>query len=553
MTRPLTIADFVADGFRTMHERNAALAWPAPQWFDDPEGFAWTILGVTLWRRQVEILEGLRDNDRVSVVGGRKIGKDFLAGVASCWWYGSVPGGRVFLTAPTGKQVDGILYRQIRILIAGSGRCVECKAHDAEKIARGIQPDPPPCPHSSILANPSEVGKRAHTGVVAPDMREMKGVTADKAEGIQGWSGRILAIPDEASGIEDAIHHAIRGNLAAEGCKELAIGNGTRSTGWFYESHHGKAASLYKRFAVSSLDTPNYIEGREVFPGLASRAWVDECKEEWGEDSALYKVHVLGQFVQNEAGAIFSVHAISMAVLRWDDAADDGPLSIGVDPAGEEGDGDESGFAPARGDKIYEIAAKRGLSPEAHVLEVLAFITKYKRAGDSEKARVILDALGDVGSKVRGAFVAYMQAHGDACPFELVTVRSSDKAKREKFVYDRVRDELAANFATWLRRGGAIPQDAKLSKDLSVFRWRDIAGGLGLSKVIEKTEMKKILGRSPDRADACMLAVWRARQIGATTEAAAREEKPAPPDPFVEAEKAEKTFDSVSALEAFRY
>lgn len=483
-------------------KRHRGRAWPAERWQKDPVGFAGTILGAALWSEQVKILEAIRDHDRVAISGGRKVGKDFALGVAALWWYGSFPDALVFMTATTSAQIDEILYVEIRRLYSRSGVCLACKVKDPRALK------PPPCPHSAILAG--DVGILARTGIVSTDFRRIFGRTAAKAEGLQGVSGpRILAIADEASGIDDDLHVALRGNLAAEGCKEVLISNPTRPSGFFFDAFH-RHADRYETLTIPSTSSPNVVEGREVYPGLASRAWIQECKEEWGENSALYKVHVLAEFVEQEAGAVFPVHALAEAEARWADTPAEGALQIGLDPSGEGTKGDETGFAVRRGKKMLLVGARTGLSAEAHLVEVLGLIQVHGEKG--EEIIVAIDREGETGAKVWGVFVAYVQAHEGA--FVLRGVRSSERARRRPEIYDRVRDELAANLADWLRDGGALVPDVKLAKDLSAFRWVEHISGR--SKILAKDEMRKVLGRSPDRGDAVALAVWGSSTAGAT-------------------------------------
>lgn len=492
---------------RRISEAHAGKEWPSAKWRPDPRGFAWYILGVELWAKQIEILEAIRDNPRVSVAGGRKIGKDFVLAVAALWFYSCFDDARVFCTATTGRQVDGILYRQIRQLYAKSGKCVDCKREKPN--------EPPPCEHSSMLTG--KLGELARTGLTAPDLREIKGFTAKDEESAAGPSGEyVLAIVDEASGYPDHLHVALRGNLAAANTREVLISNPTRSTGFFHASHH-ENAELYYRVQVSSLDGPNVVEGRQVFPGLASRGWVEEQKREWGEDSPLYKIHVLGQFVKQSEGAIFSVHAIREAQERWLDTPAEGQLVIGVDPAGEGDKGDESGFAARRGKKALHVGARRGLTPDDHLLEVLGLIALHGQGG-GELARVVVDREGETGAKVWGTFVAHVQTyeetHAGQLPFQLVGVRSSERAQRKPEVYDRVRDELSAVLADWFRDDGGIPEDPKLAKELNAFEW--VGHISGRTKALAKKDIKKKIGRSPDRADALALACWASQALGAT-------------------------------------
>jgi phage terminase large subunit len=73
-----------------------------------------------------------------------------------------------------------------------------------------------------------------------------------------------------------------------------------------------------------------------------------------------------------------------------------------------------------------------------------------------------------------------------------------------------VRHELGVNLAKWLRDGGALPPDAKLTKELNAPKFYQ-SKQTGRMKVTSKDDLKKLLGRSPDSADAVTLCTWQGR------------------------------------------
>lgn len=510
--------------FIALHALESGIQWPSAKYAKNPVGFANDVIGQVVWEAQVEILEAVRDHDRVSVRSGHKIGKSNTAAILAFWFFCSFTDARAVLTSVTARQVDAILWREVRKMRARAGRCVDCKAADLARSEeqRRRFPAPHPCPHSSLI--PGRMPDLARSGFRADDMREIVGFTAREAEAVAGVSGEnILYIGDEASGIGDPIFDAIEGNRAG-GAKIALFSNPTRTEGEFFLSHTekalrvdatGKTIGFYKSIHVSSEDTPNVRLGRKVIPGLATREWVEEKKLEWGEDSALYKVRVKGEFVLNEDGKIVSVHAITCAVARYAEACDDngvlevlqsdGRLHIGADPAGPGRSGDEHAFAARRGLKIIELKAERGLSEEQHVVKIVELIERHRLPRD-EAPIVTIDREGPIGSRIYGLLVAYLDNHPGE--FVLVGVRSSDRARRNANLYDRCRDELWANVAAWLKLGGAIPDDARLQKELHAPSWFQPLGSAKL-KATAKEDIKKMLdGRSPDRADAVCLAVW---------------------------------------------
>ncbi len=475
-------------------EETTRIRFPSDRYRDDPVAFCREILGIEPWAKQVEILESVRDNMRVAVSSGHKCGKSMSAAMLALWYYCSFPNARAIMSSTTARQVDQILWRELKMVRSRAGKCLACKTADPED--REI---PRPCPHSALIEG--DIGELARTGLKSPDFREVFGFTAREAEAVAGISGaNLLYLIDEASGVPPAIFEAIEGNRAA-GARIVMMSNPTKTTGEFFEAFHSKRA-FYHCITVSSEETPNVAAGRAVVPGLAGRAWIEEKRQEWGEDSPLYKIRVKGEFALSEDGKIFSTHAIEQAEQRWHETPEIGRLFIGLDPAGPQGSGDETVFAVRRGCKLIELVAHRGLTDEAHLVHLIALVNKHKAT--REIPVVVLDREGSIGSSLYGIARDFCERNRGA--FELVAVRASDRAHRQPMVYDRQRDALAANLEAWFRDGGAIPEDVKLAGELHALEWEQHANGR--LKVTRKDRLRKELGRSPDRYDALALACW---------------------------------------------
>jgi hypothetical protein len=509
--QPRTVVEAIADALR----RDAAAAghgvglrWPSARYRDDPLAFFREILGVEPWSRQIDVIEAVRDHPRVAVSSGHKVSKSHTAAGIALWFFSSFEGARVVMTSTTSRQVDAILWRELRMMHARAGRCVTCRRDEPD----GARP----CPHSALVSG--EPRELARSGLKSRDFREIVGFTAREAEAVAGVSGEhLLYLVDEASGVDDAIYEAIEGNRAG-GARIVMFSNPTRTEGEFYEAFNAKS-KLYKTLTISSEETPNVVSGQDLIPGLATRRWIEEKREEWGEDSPMFKIRVRGEFAAREDGKILSIHAIAEAEKRWGDADDSGRLVVGIDPAGEGGQGDESVFAPRRAQKILALYALRGLTPEAHLAHLLGMLRRYRRPSEPAPPLVVLDRDGAVGARVYGTLRGHLDAHPD--DYELVGVRGSDAADggAPGRAHDRVRDQLWFVFAAWLRDGGAIPEDARLAKELHAPEWRrDLRGR---DKVTSKDDLRRMLGRSPDRADACCLSTWEGRSLRDTSVARA--------------------------------
>ena len=163
------------------------------------------------------------------------------------------------------------------------------------------------------------------------------------------------------------------------------------------------------------------------------------------------------------------------------------PLIIGLDVA-RFGD-DSSVFCFRRGLDCLHFESFHGLDNVEVANRAVFFINKY------QPARVFIDA-GGVG----GGVVDILNARG----FKRFVrpILFGEKATAFKRYHNR-RAEMWDKLREWLGEGGAIPDDEGLCSELCcVAKKYDSQGRLQLE---EKDEIKKKLGRSPDKADALAL------------------------------------------------
>lgn len=490
-----TFTDDLSRMLRSMLLRASLVRFPSPKYQRDPVRFFRDVLGFEPWSKQIEIIEAVRDHQRVAICSGHKIGKSACIAGLALWYYCSFPDARVIMSSTTSRQVDQILWRELRMMRARSGRCLSCIATDpdGQVIVR-------PCPHSALIEG--EQGELARTGLKC-DFREIVGFTAREPEAIAGISGRnLLYLIDEASGVPDPIFEALEGNRAG-GARLAMMSNGTKNEGEFFAAFTTKA-HLYFTLRISSEESPNVVHNRVLIPGLATAEWIAEKRLEWGVESPLYLVRVKGQHALHEEGRIFSLAKIAEAELRWHETPETGRLFIGIDPAGESGSGDETVFCARRGLRMLSLTPFLGLTAEMHLVHLLHML-KRPLLLPRERAVVVIDGDGSVGSRLAGALRNYLDEHDGA--FELVVVRGGERPRGDaRRVYDRQRDQLAANLDTWFKDGGAIIEDTKLERELHSLEWHENVNAR--LKVTAKDELRKLLGRSPDRYDALALSVF---------------------------------------------
>jgi phage terminase large subunit len=473
---PKTLRDDFLEDLRALVHRLDTVTWPCLRWKDDPVGFATEVLGLQLLPHQCEILQSIRDHEQTAVRSGQKIGKTLVAVVAALWWYCTRPDGRVVMTATTALQVDRVLFRELK------------RRHRLAVI-----------PIDGVL------GELARTGLKAPDFREVLGFTAKEVEAVAGVSGAdLLYIVDEASSLSQEIFEAISGNLATGTGRMLMISNPTRSEGPFFDTFHHKKAG-WNVLHYSSADIAQACRGREI-PGIASISRIEQWKGDWGQDSVFFRVRCLGEFILNEQGNAVSLDLILAAQERYEDTSGEGLLSIGLDPAGPGQGGDDTAFCIVRGQKLLHLFSMRALSEDAIIEHLRGFVSSYRRG--EEIPQVILDIEGPIGSSL--AYKLHplsddLLARRPHEAFRVYGVKASAPAKREPRIYDRVREELAANLQKWLKTG-AITKDTRLEVELHTPTWETLTSGK--LKLMSKDDIRSKIGRSPDRADALALAVW---------------------------------------------
>jgi hypothetical protein len=492
--RETVVGDFAA-ALRAANDRaRAARIGPKVEWQTDPVGYARTRLKrAFMFPHQIEMMESVRDNEKTACAAGQKIGKTLCETDIALWFYESFPRAQVVMMANTASQVRTVVWAQLAATLRSLDWAIEGKWSD----------------------NPA-------TGFSSPDGRIIRGITARELESLAGISGpNLLFILDEASALSQPRYEAIDGNRAGSGnMKILANSNPTRVDGPFADAFYGKRA-FWHSFRIDSRNVAKQHEAmREEIEeyqrahrlrvtgeleGVVTERRIAGWTEEYGPKSVFMIVRVFGDFLVNEGGKPISLHLIMQGQAAHADADDDGELSIGIDPAGP--GRDDTGFAIVRGHKCLALFTFHGLTEDTIIEHALGFLRTYRRASDGTP-RLMIDGEGPIGNPLVKRFRAIAQGVKDPWKtFAAYGVWASHPIKTYPQIYDRTRDHLIANLARWLEDGGGIPPDRFLEAELHVWDWINLPGK-GTLKLIDKDDVRKKLGRSPDRCDALALAVW---------------------------------------------
>ena len=427
------------------------------------------------------------EHHQIAVKSGHKIGKSLLVAILAIWWAVCWPDGKVLITAPTQDQIKDIVWAEIRKLATRARRL-------------------------GVIDIP-EAAKDPSTGIRWADGRCIIGRSTDKAERIQGYSGpACLYLIDEASGVAREIFEALQGNTAGGSddddsavAKFVMTGNPTQVSGEFYDAFN-RNRSQWRRFTVSSAETPNAKTGKVIIRGLATKDYVDRKRKAWGADSDLFRVRVEGKFPRLGGDVVIPIHLIEEAAARWVETPNEGRLHLGVDVA-RFGD-DDSVVAPRRGRKLGYLRSCSGFDTVEVAGMALATIRELHKPGE-ELPLVKVDTIG-VGAGVAD-YLRHYRNERDEPVCEVVDVQVSESSD-EPEKYPNKRSQLWFEVKEWLAQNGALPDDesgddtavADLFGELSAKFTFDCKG----RQVVErKKDFKRRLGRSPDRADAVALAI----------------------------------------------
>ena len=479
-------------------ELNASRAtFPTSKYAGDFVGFCQDVLGFAPTGRQIEILEAVRDHDRIAIPKGRKTGGSRLLALMALAHFCAHEDATVVLVAPSERQIAEVVWYDLVGLYHASGRCLACVARDPV--------GPRPCPHSTPIDG--ELSASVRTGLRA-GQRRIIGLAPKNADNARGISGpHQLWLFDESSGISRAIYEAGDGNRAA-GAKLVVAGQPTSRATWFFDACERLG---FHTIRMASTDSPNVKLGRKVVPGLADTAWIDEKRLDWGgEDDPRFQVEVLGIFPTREALRLVSDLELAACFERHevtDTATTTGALYFGIDPAGGRG-GDKSAIVARRGGVVLEMLAFNGATDE--IMATLDVHAQKLRRWPTEAYTVNFDGSSMWGADLAQALRA-RKARDEALTWVALEMRGDKKTNpvlRESRCA-RLVDAYYLNLQIRLRSEAAIPFDPTLREELLFAEFReDQEDG---SKLISKREYRKQLGRSPDLTDALAFSFWEGR------------------------------------------
>lgn len=451
----------------------------------DPIGFVRNCVkfrpGQGLTDYQGEILADLGRKKRVAVRGPRGLGKSGVASFAILWFAITRDAAgidwKIATTAGSWSQLTDYLWPEI-------GKWAMLL--DWEKVGR-----PPFSARNELMKNQMRL-RHGLALAASPDKPE-------KIEGLHGDA--VLIVLDEAKIIPPQIFDSIEGSFSGAGegsdleAYALAISTPGEPAGRFYDIHTRKPGLEDWHVRHVTLD-------EAVAAGRMTYEWAEKRKTLWGENSALFQNHVMGEFCADDEDAVIPLRWVEAAFERWrewDKAGkpdQDGLKSVGVDVA--RSGLDKTVAAIRHGDVITRIEAWA----KADTMETTGRVKGIMEAEPG--ATAVVDVIG-IGA---GVYDRLREQKIPADPFNAGR-KTTRKDKTGQFGYYNLRSQGWWTLREMLEPPHsriALPPDDELAGDLTALHYTHTSDGK--IRVEGKDDIRKRIGRSTDRGDAVMQSLF---------------------------------------------
>ena len=446
--------------------------------------------GIEPTPQQTQILDAIMPpGAKVSVRSGHNTGKSTAAAWLIYWFLETHEYAKIPCTAPSAHQLGDVLW----------GELSKWRRYADELSARRGD-------HPRLWL--SRLFKLTTESLYDPGAREWAALARtarpENPDALQGFHAEhLLFVIDEASGVPETIFEVAEGALAGHHNRLLMLGNPTKTSGTFYQSHHkdrGTYTTIHLRSAESTLPTAD----PEYRPRLVRK---------WGEDSNVVRVRADGEFPKQDDDILISLDLTEPCTTR-ERTVGVGLRKLGVDVA--RFGADRTALVLRQGRVVDHIAIYARQDTMVTVGRVVAVLDAW------QVDEIDVDVIG-LGAGVYDR-LAELKAQGKITARVVAVNVSNDPPVQPRKGEPRprlMRDYLWLEMARWLREEGPVflaeAREAceDLAGELASVRYRLDSDGCIV--VEDKDGMKKRLGHSPDLADAlgCSFAPEAGRRLRA--------------------------------------
>jgi phage terminase large subunit len=442
----------------TQNDKPNVFAQWVERYQNNPVLFVDEVLGATPDKWQIKFLQAIaKGNRKISVRSGHGVGKSTASAWAMLWYFMTRTPVKVVVTAPTSAQLFDAMFAELK---------------------RWVMQMPQP------LQDLLTVKQDRIVFNAAPDEMFISARTsrAEQPEALQGiHSENVMLVADEASGVPEQVFEAAAGSMSGHNAVTLLLGNPTRSSGFFYDTHN-RLGNEWVTFRVSCEDSPR-----------VSGDYISEMMSRYGEESNAFRIRVLGDFPRSDDDTIIPMELIEGAKQRDVQTSQSAPMLWGLDVA--RFGSDSSSLTKRKGNVVIEPPRVwRNLD----LMQLTgAVVAEYEAQKPEDKPdQILVDSIG-LGAGV----VDRLRELG--LPAEGVNVSESPSFSPNQ-TYANLKAELWYKAKAWFeRRDCRIPDDSRLISELATVRYTFTSSGK--TKVESKEDIKKRGLKSPDCADSLIL------------------------------------------------
>ena len=447
----------------------------------------------------VAIAEALVEWQDIGVESATGTGKSHTLGWATLWFDAVWQGARVYSFAAKEEQLDFYAWTEIKKLWPAFKRLYPT----AELTRLRIRMD-----------GARDEGEGAGWGAVGRSI----GVGAHeqvstKAAGMH--APHMLILVEEAPGVPLPVSAAIEHTCTDPHNLRVYVGNPDNQHDTLHEFCTSPGV---RHIRISALDHPNIVVNNlrdpewedlnndvAVVPGAVSRKSIVRRREKYGEDSSIYRSRIRGISPPEAQDSLIKWAWCEEAVAHYSDPAFRvGAVALGVDCANSES-GDKAAIATGKGACLMGVRSFACPDSSQLGIDVGALI----QADDIDPRQVGVDSVG-IGAGTIGSLkqMGYPVRGLNAGSRAVGSLDSEARARTGRSVYSdeqfaNLRSQMWWKLRTDLQRGHiALPDDHELFEDLTIPTYFTRNGKIFIEP---KEEIRKRLGRSPDKGDAVVM------------------------------------------------
>ena len=450
----------------TSQNINQSVVKKLKEWRDSPLQFVKDCIQVTPSEQQIELLTSIAKEKRVTIRSGHGTGKDAAISWVAIWFMATRPYAKVIVTAPTNRQLRDIFLAEVSKWLRQSTVADEFVVRK-----------------DSVLHK--EAPKEWFIRLISPSVRSTREEQAETLAGLH--AEHMLILVDESSGVPDPVFIPLEGAMTQPDNKVILIGNMTRNTGYYYDTHfHPALKNDWCRLHWDSRKSTN-----------VDKSMPEYFAKKYGVDSNIFRIRVQGDPPLQDDTTLIPLWTAEQCIGQEFEVAEDEPLYLGVDVA-RYGD-DASIILPRKGLLIYPWEEFRKLN----TIDLGGFINQtYQELNASGCA---IDVIG-VGAGVAD----WLEKRNMSNLYQVnVSLASSNVEKFHRLrdeLWVRVRDNCLLgkySFPTTKASGETESLGQKLASELAAPKYKFNAHG-GI--VVESKKDMKARGiDSPNIADALCL------------------------------------------------